>query len=103
MRVIIIIMRVRDYLRFIYFIPLLLIGFSVSAALVSPADQATIEHQQKVLLDRAQQQREVLQNTISVSELPLSNEHLAADSCQNIHHIDLQELRFSLLQPRNVC
>ncbi|WP_332102948.1 ShlB/FhaC/HecB family hemolysin secretion/activation protein [Leminorella richardii] len=69
----------------------------MSAALVSPADQATIEHQQKVLLDRAQQQREVLQNTISVSELPLSNEHLAADSCQNIHHIDLQGA--SLLPP----
>ncbi|WP_143182255.1 ShlB/FhaC/HecB family hemolysin secretion/activation protein [Serratia fonticola] len=57
---------------------------------VSPADQDVIERRQRSLLEQAQQQRETLQNGISLSPQPLPAASLPGEACQKVQTIVFQ-------------
>lgn len=66
--------------------------FSVTQAAEpsSPADRDSINQQQKMLLEQAQQQREALQNNVSLPALPLPAPSAAGEACQHVRQIRFQ-------------
>ncbi|WP_235437202.1 hypothetical protein [Serratia liquefaciens] len=73
-------------------------GFQVVALLVygglicsaQAADRGSITQQQKMLLEQAQQQREALQNNVSLLALPLPAPPAAGEACQLVRQIKFQ-------------
>ncbi len=57
---------------------------------ISPADQDAINRQQKMLLEQAQQQRESLQNSLSLPSSPEPAPGTSAGTCQKISQIVFQ-------------
>lgn len=66
--------------------------FSVTQAAEpsSPADRDSINQQQKMLLEQAQQQREALQNNVMLPALSLPAPDSAGETCQNVRQIIFQ-------------
>ncbi|CAI0729780.1 Hemolysin transporter protein shlB precursor [Serratia proteamaculans] len=67
--------------------------FSVTQAAEpsSPADRDSINQQQKMLLEQAQQQREALQNNVALPALPLPVASAVKENCHNVQRIVFQE------------
>ncbi|WP_232811097.1 ShlB/FhaC/HecB family hemolysin secretion/activation protein [Serratia proteamaculans] len=67
--------------------------FSVTQAAEpsSPADRDSINQQQKMLLEQAQQQREALQNNVALPALPLPVASAVEENCHNVQRIVFQE------------
>ncbi len=60
------------------------------AAEFSPADRDSIIQRQRGMLEQAQQQREALENQISLPTLPSPTRDLSGEACQKVHQIILQ-------------
>lgn len=60
------------------------------AAEFSPADRDSIIQRQRGMLEQAQQQREALENQVSLPTLPSPTPDLSGEACQKVHQIVLQ-------------
>ncbi|HHQ4307746.1 TPA: ShlB/FhaC/HecB family hemolysin secretion/activation protein [Serratia fonticola] len=60
------------------------------AAEFSPADRDSIIQRQRGMLEQAQQQREALENQVSLPTLPSPTPDLSGEACQKVHQIILQ-------------
>ncbi|AYA42385.1 ShlB/FhaC/HecB family hemolysin secretion/activation protein [Xenorhabdus nematophila] len=83
--------RISAYFSGLLIFALLIIsGTSAAASFISPVDQDAITQQQKGLLQQAEQQRDEIRNSITLSPLTAPASDDEGSFCHSVHHIQFE-------------
>ncbi len=80
-----------NFFRLLILTLLVISGKSIASSLISPVDQDVITQQQKDLLQQAQQQRDDIRNSVTLSPLKAPSSDNDGSLCHPVHHIQFED------------